>query len=407
MSDFANAIAKPEFAFKGLCPDLVAGEAARRKDGKLWCMPGGYAYVFKYKTFLPDKFWAIKCFSKLPPNLAIHYQTVSTYLTQSAVAHYFVFFKFIEKGIRTTDGKQHPILKMEWVNGANLKTYIRKNISDSTKLKKVAELFFKMCQELATHKVGHGDYHHENIFVVEEKGKISLKLIDYDSFYVADWKKDLDEVTQGYDGFQHPLRAIQVTKRCLQVDYFSQLVIYLSILAFAEDKSLWHKQRIDDRDGLLFTVNDFREPDKSAIITALSGYIGEISRVTDILKSVCTIQDIYQISPLENMLVSSGAEPMFSSLTNVSESALYAKALEPPFTLHPRFCAALNISSGRGLDISNKKCAFLSEGGSSVLLLGKIAGAACEVVIWTLNIKAAPSDVFTLENFRAFSLAKV
>ncbi len=328
MSDFANAIAKPEFAFKGLSPDLIVGEATRRKDGKLWCMSGGFAYVFKYQTFFPDKFWAIKCFSKLPPNLALHYQTVSAYLAHSSVTHYFVFFRFVEKGIRTTDGKQHPILKMEWVDGANLKKYIRKNISDSNKLKKLAELFLKMCQDLAASGVGHGDFHHENIFVVEAAGKISLKLIDYDSFYVSDWKKDIDETTQGYDGYQHPLRSSQVTKRCLEVDYFSQLVIYLTILAFAEDESLWDKQGIDDCDGILFTVKDFRQPEKSSIFQTLSSYSGEVLRLTNILKSVCAIPDIYQILPLELMLASNQRK----NNAWLSKSAVSNKRVQPVAT---------------------------------------------------------------------------
>ena len=71
-----------------------------------------------------------------------------------------------------------------------------------------------------------------------------LYLVDYDSFYCSDLKGEQD-IVKGLVDYQHPSR--QENKYVSEkLDYFSELIIYLSILAIAESPSLVDKYQVED-----------------------------------------------------------------------------------------------------------------------------------------------------------------
>ncbi|MBW4628235.1 MAG: hypothetical protein KME49_22660 [Brasilonema octagenarum HA4186-MV1] len=302
MADYINAIKRPDIAFKGLRPDLVAGKPVLNKQGKPRAARGGFGCVLKFETFSPHEIWAIKCYNVLPPDLEEHYQKVERYLSTSVIANYFLEISFSRAGIRC-DGKVYPILKMEWAKGKDLRTFLGKNLDDSYKLKSLAEEWLKLCQLLTQHGVAHGDLQHENIHVIEENGKISIKLIDYDSLYLTSTGKDVKDVIKGVEGYQHPQRQ-KINKRCIQIDYFSHLVIYINILAFTEDASLWQSLSLDaeeKKDNLLFSLKDFENPQSSGIFNILSSrFSPEIAKLVDSLEKMCQI-DIHLIPDLSKV----------------------------------------------------------------------------------------------------------
>ena len=67
-------------------------------------------------------------------------------------------------------------------------------------------------------------------------------LIDYDSFYCVELQGEKDIIT-GLVDYQHPLRK---TNNIIheKIDYFSELIIYLSILAIAENPTLVDKYKV-------------------------------------------------------------------------------------------------------------------------------------------------------------------
>ncbi|MBP5976452.1 hypothetical protein HW132_27925 [Brasilonema sp. CT11] len=329
MADFMNAIATPNIAFKGLVLELAAGEPVKRSDGKLWVSTGGCASAFKFKTYSPNKCWAIKCFNKVPLNAAIHYQELSHYLSHTPISKYFVDATFYEQGIRTRDGKVHPILKMEWVNGTSLKSYIKKNLSSSHKLKTLADAWRRVCDDLTNARVGHGDLHHDNIMVIEDASGLLLKLIDLDSVFIAASQRHIDDTNKGFDGYQHPLRE-QLKKRCLEVDYFSHLVIYLSILALAEQGSLWSTLQLDNQEPILFSCKDFQQPQQSAIFKTLCNFNDEVAGLAIILKDICSIDDIAKIPSLEKN-IQTNANSIAKKSSLVSPSPQLAKKSPTPW----------------------------------------------------------------------------
>ena len=70
-------------------------------------------------------------------------------------------------------------------------------------------------------------------FVIED----SQSGVDYDSIYVPAMQDRFPVVTAGWDDFQHPRRSNN-TVATARDDYFSQHVIYLSLLAYARFSSL-------------------------------------------------------------------------------------------------------------------------------------------------------------------------
>jgi len=326
-SEYCSAIRHPKIAFRktdpvskrsrDLDPLLVNGRAVEKTAAfgtkTIWSASGNFAIVFKYETPAPEKTWAVRCFYRANYNVSRHYQNVLKQLKKRACRHYFIDFKCQTEGIRVL-GKCYPLLRMEWLDGQNLKKFIKANLGNKKKLQQLADLVFQLAKDLRESGVAHGDIQHGNIIVVEEKGKLALKLIDYDSLYFVEDGDTVKNSIKGLSDYQHPLRK-RLEYSCLAIDYFPFLVIYLSILALAEDKILWDIHNLDDREGLLFSEQDFALPDRSKIFTALSFLPPPISTLADRLKEMCRFSNFKLISPLDFVVAgrSVSAPPQQSS----------------------------------------------------------------------------------------------
>ena len=246
-SDYSSIIRYPQIAFKkkdpqtrqerDLEPILVNGkpvESLQNGTKSLWFAAGGFACVFKFETSSPQKFWAVRCFKKSTDDVALHYKKVANNLRSiqgSSCFSYFIEFSFLEEGIRV-NGNCYPLLRMEWIEGKDLKTYIQNNLNNSNQLKTLAKAWLDLCTELVNAGIAHGDLQHGNILVDDENG-LKIKLIDYDSLYFPTDGSNVDDQIKGLQGYQHPLRD-SLQKQCRELDFFSQWVIYVSIIALAE-----------------------------------------------------------------------------------------------------------------------------------------------------------------------------
>jgi hypothetical protein len=311
-SDYCGSIRNPQFAFrkkdpttkteKDLDASLVAGKAIERVQSngmkELWSASGSFAIAFKYETPSPRKTWAIRCFYRSNFEVANHYKRVLTHLKNSSCQSYFVDFDFLEPGIRV-QGNCYPILKMEWIEGDNIKKFIKTNLGKKNVLKSLGDRWLKLSNNLLEAKVAHGDLQHGNILIVERFGGLELKLIDYDSLYFLG--DNADDNIKGLSDYQHPLRK-SLKKRCLEIDFFSQLVIYISILALAEDRKLWDIYRLDEREGLLFSKTDFENPERADVFRALSQLPAPIADLANKLKKVCQIEEFKNIPSLVSFL---------------------------------------------------------------------------------------------------------
>src|SRR5690606_15045818 len=125
-------------------------------------------------------------------------------------------------------------------------------------------------------------------------------LVDYDSICIPEIEGQKELVT-GLKGYQHPSR-FKGGKASLKADYFSELVIYLSILALSENSNLWNKYQVKDTQYLLFTETDFEDFENSKIYNDLQKLSNSIKSLTRILNSYLSEKNYLNLTSFEHFL---------------------------------------------------------------------------------------------------------
>ena len=280
-------------------PNLRGGKVKVGKDNFLLSYAGGFSIVFPINV--GSKTFALRCWTQEVDNAQVRYQKISDYLGQVSLP-WFVDFKYAPEGIMVM-GKKYPITRMEWVEGETLRDFIAKNLQTPNIFKTVADDFQKMVATLHDHQISHGDLQDGNILIKRNGAAIEIKLIDYDSLSVPALHGQPEQIV-GLPEYQHLQRIAGGGKASEKVDYFSELVIYLSFLSIAEKPDLWTQfadaKRVND--GLLFSKEDFENPNQSDIFQELGKLSPDIQQLTATLKDFCAKTSIDQLKPLEAIL---------------------------------------------------------------------------------------------------------
>lgn len=255
-------------------PALKGAKARINKNGNPFVYVGGFNMVFQLTH--KSKKWAFRVWHVPMGENEERYLKISKYLTTKKLP-YFAEFIYDENGI-LINGELVDTIRMEWLDGMLFKEYIEKNLANSKLLVSLADNLLKMCQDLRDNQISHGDLQEGNILVTE---KGSIKLVDYDSICIPEIEGQKELVT-GLKGYQHPSR-FKGGKATLKADYFSELIIYLSILAIAEKPELWDKYQVKDTQYLLFSETDFEDLNNSAIYKDLFGLSLKIDKLLAIL----------------------------------------------------------------------------------------------------------------------------
>lgn len=252
---------------------------------------GGFTVVFPVQA--NGQKWAFRCWHTEMGNVRKRFKTISDYINKLN-SPYFCNFYYCDSGL-IVDGKVFPTTRMDWVNGKTINQYIIANASDKELLLSLANKFLLMTDSLHRHHIAHGDLQHGNI-IITDAGEI--KLVDYDSLYVPGLDGESDIII-GKAEYQHPKRKQnKITSE--KLDYFSELVIYLSILAIAYKPSIIRDYSIED--SLLFQANDWSDFEHSPIFIALKG-IGndEISLLIDVLNDYLNEDNINNLRPFADI----------------------------------------------------------------------------------------------------------
>lgn len=247
---------------------------------------GGFTLVFPVNV--NDEKWAFRCWYVDLGNMRSHFQILSQVITKLNLP-YFCDFAYVDDGI-VVDGKKYPTTRMRWIEGKNLKEYICANKNNTEKLKNLAIKFVKMITALHKYHVSHGDLQHGNILIDSND---EIFLIDYDSVYVPELDGECD-IIKGLKGYQHPKRG--ENKRANEkVDYFSELIIYMSIVAIAEKPEFVEKYHIEDSEQLLFTNDDFLDIGHSQVYEDLMELGGIFPVLLKILVDYLKEDDINEL----------------------------------------------------------------------------------------------------------------
>jgi hypothetical protein len=255
--DYNEAIQNPALNLDD--PELRAGTPELTPLGLPRPITGGFASVYRMHCGRRD--WAVRCFLREIPDQQRRYAAISRHLA-SVHLPYTVGFAFLPQGIRVR-GQWHPILKMEWVQGEPLNTYIEKHLHESALLSALADRWLRMMATLDQACVAHGDLQHGNVLITNG----DFKLIDYDGMFVPGLAGQASHEI-GHRNYQHPRRAEADFGPYL--DHFSAWVIYLSLVALSAEPGLWTKVGGGD-EHLLFRQDDFEHPAASAVFAVLNG----------------------------------------------------------------------------------------------------------------------------------------
>ena len=264
---------------------------------KQW--PGNMATVYQGKLPSHKDPLALKLFTQKKSGLVERYSTMHEYFVSHKIfdsCSYFTEFEFLSNAITITIlinqkrvPKKFPIVKMNWMEGKTLETFIDKT-NDSKKFRDLSDKFLEMVNKLESLEIAHGDLHPKNIIV----DNVQLKLVDYDCIFVKDFK-DQSQPEVGDADCQHPNRVNFDYDQ--KIDRFSALVIYLALLAISEDIQL---KKIRGNE-FIFKKTDFLKPKESKIFKKLDSMSSKIKLLSSKLEEYCN-KDKPNIDSLEKIL---------------------------------------------------------------------------------------------------------
>ena len=295
-SDYTQAIR--DYPHISILDPTLRGRSPRRGDNNdLISYSGGFSTVFPVGPL--SNTYALRCWIADIGDVETRYRAISDYLIQCRLP-YFVDFAYVPEGILVgTD--RYPITRMEWAEGETLCDFIEQNLHDAWCLKTAAVEFQKMVETLHNHQISHGDLQDGNILLKRNGTDIEIKLIDYDSLFVPALRGQPDNIV-GLPEYQHPQRVAGGGQANEKVDYFSEVVIYLSLLGLAEKPDLWSQFGDRTEKGLLFMSEDFENSDQSDGFQELENLSPHVKQLALKLKEFCAKPSIDQLDPLEAVL---------------------------------------------------------------------------------------------------------
>jgi predicted Ser/Thr protein kinase len=237
---------------------------------------GQFAYVYKLKSTNGHGDFAVRCFRGYLGDRDQRYLAIQEHVQSLPVAC-LSEFRYAPEGIMVA-GQRYPILFMKWIDGPTLDLYVGEMIERREVLLHLADEWLRVVSALEASGIAHGDLQHGNVIV--EHGQ--LRLIDHDGIYVPamdGWSAS--EV--GHQHYQHPQRTAPHFDRNL--DNFSALVIYLSLLSLAERPTLWQEYHDEN---LLFTKADFQDPSSSTLFAKIREIGTEHNRLADVLANAAS-----------------------------------------------------------------------------------------------------------------------
>ena len=249
---YLDAIQTPQVCFTD--PRLKAARIQKDDRGIPLAATGRSAIVFRAGVGTKDV--ALRCFTREAREQRLRYQELHAHLAGS-IPSYMVDFTYRDREILVA-GALYPVVEMGWAEGQPLHLQVEQHLRDPRQLERLAAIWLETVTDLQNRRMAHGDLSTDNCLATED----ALTLIDYDGCFIPALAR-ADPGEGGNPNFQHPRR---MGYYALSMDAFPALVIYLSLLALAVDKSLWqfHNGR-----NLIFTAGDYLSPRETPVWRAL------------------------------------------------------------------------------------------------------------------------------------------
>ena len=288
ITDFSEAVQNPLLCFRGT--ELEAGAVSVNQRGMPLVFSGAFACV--YPVSVVGRKFAVRCFTREVKDQHTRYNQLSEYLI-NVLPPSFVHFEYVEHGINLK-GAWYPVVRMEWVEGESLSSFVGSHLNDPGALRRVAAQWRGgPAASLRGLGIAHNDLQHGNV-MVQADGRI--RLVDYDGMFLPRFRGERSPEL-GHKNFQHPLRTAEDYDA--YVDNFPSLVVYLSLLAIAYDSGLWS---FYNDDNLIFTRNDYADPGKSPLFDLLKKSPDQtVAKLAERLEECCTLP-VEKVPDLETIL---------------------------------------------------------------------------------------------------------
>ncbi len=315
ITDFSEAVQNPRLCFKGT--DLEAGEVLLNQRDMPLVFSGAFASV--YPVSIGNNTYAVRCFTREVSDQQARYGELSNYLL-NVLPPSFVHFEYVERGI-SIRGNWYPIVKMEWVDGELLSRFVGSRLDQPDILRRVAAQWRGgPTASLRGLRIAHNDLQHGNVMVQSDG---SIRLVDYDGMFLPKFRGERSPEL-GHKNYQHPERSAEHYDE--NVDNFSSLVIYLSLLAIASDPGLWD---FHDEDNLIFTRKDYADPRSSKLFNRLKRSPDQaVAKLAERLEEYCALP-LEKVPDLETVLQdippSAAVQPQSASSPPASSPAALPK----------------------------------------------------------------------------------
>ncbi len=311
--DFTDAIQTPDKCFAD--QELAQGRPTyHSKRGTPLVYSGNFAAV--YPVACGNRKYAVRCFTRQVNGQQVRYGHLSDYLRYT-LPPTLVEFEFHEHGIRVR-GEWYPIVKMEWVNGEPLNKYVRENLNTSAEMGRIARRWRGAVGDLLSRDIAHNDLQHGNVMVQDDS---SIRLVDYDGIFLPQYQGQ-PSPEKGHPNFQHPQRT--GADYAEYIDNFPAFVIYLSLLALADDPGLWG--RFNNDDNLILKKSDYTDPANSECFRVLKNSANDTVRhLAGYLEECCSLS-VEQVPDLESIV---GDAPAASVAAQTPPPAPAASAQAP------------------------------------------------------------------------------
>lgn len=219
---------------------------------------GGFALTFEVRA--GGRRFAVRCFHKQSKRLRERYTAVAEFVQRHRGGLDFLTdVAYVPEGIRVNGGV-FPIVRMPWVNGERLDSWIEDHLHEPHRLDRVSKQLVIAATRLRAAGAAHGDLQHGNILVDSSD---RVQLVDYDGMYLPALA-DFGAAEYGHRNYQHPDRGHSYDNR---LDMFATAVIDLSMGALRYNPSLWEEYNTGE--NLLLEAEDFADPARSEVFGRL------------------------------------------------------------------------------------------------------------------------------------------
>lgn len=253
-AQYQEAVQNPSYCFND--PELRSGAVNKNSDGFPLVWAGGFSAVFRMSC--GGVRYAIKCFIRDDDYRSERYRAIGSFVAAEDTLGCWVRMQYLDRGIKV-DNRWYPVLKMEWVDGVPLHKYVEAHLHEPDALTSLAESIRALSRGLCGLKIAHGDLQHGNILVADH----GIELVDYDGMFLPELSA-YGSNELGFRSYAHPFR--KKSDYGCYLDNFPAFVIYLSLVALADDPSLW---RFHTEDNLILSYGDLIEPLHSACVNQL------------------------------------------------------------------------------------------------------------------------------------------